>query len=167
MFWSDDEDIPCSFTQHRRVEPDYDSDLSERDADDFSHNSFRAGGDSFDESSKNGSSNADVLSLSSDGDTNDSDDEEDDGSDDEGSHHKSNESNPDDSGVQVTTKAAWAKRRNQIIHMLLDNSHDIHLLMGKTKKEKCEKIWKKYAPEFDKSLVTTSISRCLLQLKNG
>ena len=67
----------------------------------------------------------------------------------------------------VVVDMNWKTKRLELISMLLDDAHDIHLLMGRTKKERCEKIWRKYASEFDKIMVVNSVSRSLLQLKKG
>jgi hypothetical protein len=48
------------------------------------------------------------------------------------------------------------------------------LLTAKTKKERCEKMWRKYAPEFSEKLVVGSLQRvmmtvmlCLRRLRKG
>jgi hypothetical protein len=40
-------------------------------------------------------------------------------------------------------------------------------LTAKTKKERCEKMWRKYAPEFSEKLVVGSLQRYLLKLQKG
>jgi hypothetical protein len=82
-----------------------------------------------------------------------------DGSDDEERNDK------DDAAFNQPT--SWDKCREELVAMLLDNAHDIHLLTGKTKKERCDKIWQKYASQFDQKMVTGSISRYLLKLAKG
>jgi hypothetical protein len=63
-----------------------------------------------------------------------------------------------------TVAFAKSKAREKIISELKKDSSDIHLITGRTKKERCEKIWKKYAPQFDLKKVVASVGRLMLQL---
>ena len=63
-----------------------------------------------------------------------------------------------------TVAFAKSKAREKIISELKKESSDIHLITGRTKKERCEKIWKKYAPQFDRKKVVASVGRLMLQL---
>ena len=95
------------------------------------------------------------------------DDEEDDNDEDDNAEVHAEENEEEAEGSNVVVVMDWNMKRKELISMLLDRAHDIHLLMGKTKKERCEKIWRKYASEFDEQLVVNSLSRCLLQLQKG
>ena len=73
----------------------------------------------------------------------------------------------DDNNTPTAPAQSWTLRRAQLSNMLLDPNHDIHLLTAKTKKERCEKMWRKYAPEFSEKLVVGSLQRLLLKLQKG
>jgi hypothetical protein len=158
---SDDE----AFTKYRGVDEDVGSEDESDDERAHAHGPERMTNDSSDDDgSDSGFDNFDSSNSDFDDDdsSNDNDDDEE-----EGEYGLGDEDGSNSEEAELSTKAKWAKRRQQIINMLLDDNHDIHLLTGKTKKEHCERIWQKYASEFDKSLVTNSLSRCLLQLKRG
>lgn len=59
--------------------------------------------------------------------------------------------------------ATWPETRLSIIAKLKDNVSAIHLLTGQTKKERCTKMWQKYASGFDEKIVVCALSRVLLQ----
>ena len=61
-----------------------------------------------------------------------------------------------------TSKVKWEEKRDGIIDMLKDKSHDIHLLTGRTKEEKCKKIWRKYASYCNEATAVDSVSSLLL-----
>jgi hypothetical protein len=156
---SDDE----AFTKYRGVDEDVGSEDESDDERAHAHGPERMTNDSSDDyGSDSGIDNfygLDDDSSNSDFDDNDSSNDNDD-DEEEGEYGLGDEDGSNSEEAELSTKAKWAKRRQQIINMLLDNNHDIHLLTGKTKKEHCERIWQKYASEFDKSLVTNSLSRC-------
>ena len=59
--------------------------------------------------------------------------------------------------------ATWKDAREHITKELRNYTSDIHLITGRTKKEKCTNIWKKYAHNFEEKKAVDSIGRLLLQ----
>ena len=69
-------------------------------------------------------------------------------------------------GRGQTAKQQWNEARDAIIAELKTPTSEIHLTiltLRTTKKEKCTKIWKRYASEFDEKKVVDSVGRLLLQ----
>ena len=93
--------------------------------------------------------------------TGDDDENEGDNNDDadDGDNNEHNE------GGQSSPVITWNQKRDELINMLADNSHDIHLISGRTKKDRCEKMYRRYADQFDEKKVVTCLSRLLLELK--
>lgn len=120
------------------------------------HDAFSSDEESEDHDSDDGTSDADHDDDSAN-ETSDADDSD------------ADDSNEEETGEDAPPNEppSWQNRRNQLVNMLLDPKHDIHLLTARTKKEQCEKIWMKYAQEFDQAMVVGSMSRYLLKLKKG
>ena len=64
-----------------------------------------------------------------------------------------------------TVNFATSKTREHIIKELRNEASDIHLITGKTKKERHTKIWKRYAPQFNEKKVVSSVGRLLLKFE--
>jgi hypothetical protein len=75
------------------------------------------------------------------------------------------DNNEDIDGGQISPDITWKQKRKELVNMLADESHDIHLISGRTKKERCEKMYRRYAEQFDEKQVVDCLSRLLLQLK--
>jgi hypothetical protein len=129
---SDDE----AFTKYRGIDEDVGSEDESDDKRAHAHGPERMTNDSSDDDGPDsGFDNfygSDDESFNSDFDDNDSSNDNDD-DEEEGEYGLGDEDGSNSEEAELSTKAKWAKRRQQIINMLLDDNHDIHLLTGKTK----------------------------------
>jgi hypothetical protein len=145
----------CDFRAFR------DQSSSDEDSDDVTANALKCDSESDEDES-----------TDNDNEPTDHDDDDEDKPTDHDDHEKSigeegNGNDEDNSANSASAAQSWPLRRTQIVNMLLDPIHDFHLLTAKTKKERCEKMWRKYAPEFSETLVVGALQRYLLKLQKG